>query len=724
MSILLTPRPLEDFVLARDREPNQMPRQGNPAIDPLAQFIPDLLPTSSLSSNKPNAAALHVSSKTVDQYEELAEITNTLVPLTAHPPTTLKSRAIKAQTPGSTGGRIGDITTYFIPPNVSDHATANIPSRASRSRTGVHSHPGVSTVVIDLTADGSITSGETGVKCPRGRPPKLSDANAVPEIRRPRGRPKNVSHGEPQQPQIKRPVGRPRKYPIDESIVDGPIEQPDKFAYVEIPFINHSQEKPQNSASTDIASTGISSQRKALNNNVIHQTNSTGPRSNANGPSLTPARRPPVQNEVGDLAAALTSAFSQNAANVAPQGQNLVSALSSAFANNTVAEIPYIDEDESDEPSSVSDSGSEVAPEPGPSERPRRRRHRQVITPVTQIPSPVKRLRPQRAPKDVYAALSEQTLHKQLDTESSSLQLPFGVSIAPENESEYMDPDDGVLLDYDSSEEVEEERKKKRKLETALAPKILGNNLRFLQVQRRRSSHTKRPASSVLRCGIPAVSRSATAYTQRVEKYCGEPALDYIWCGRQAWSSNWKPKQATEEFYSSSAPPSGSYESQMEEDEEVEESQEGILNGVISPHLTKRSHPEGIAAPQKKVRFVEDVQLHTSPTAAGSHHIQFNAVRCGDLLQKLVKGKVQMAEQELQEVLLFFGNPSFERIIRESRNGDRFVADSQQHAHDSIRISLQYIARSAAGALAIPEKYEGTLKWEVRKLLTVRRELE
>ncbi|KIK61360.1 hypothetical protein GYMLUDRAFT_581079, partial [Collybiopsis luxurians FD-317 M1] len=672
MSILLTPHPLEDLVLVHDLESNQMPRQGNPAIDPLAQFIPDLLPSSSLSSNKFNAAALHVSSIAGDQYEELAEITNTLVPLTACPRTT----------PVSASGRIRDIRTYFIPPKVSDHATVNMPSRASRSRAGVHSHLGVSTVVIDLTADGPITS-------------------------------------------------------IDQPIVEGPLEQPQTITYVEIPFIGDSQEKPRHAAGTDLTSADISSRSPRCSDlikNTIHKTSNIGPRTNFNGakrqglasPFIASARRPPVQNEVGDLAATLTSAFYQNAAsqrNTAPQGQMLVSALASAFANNAVAKTPYIGEDESDGPSSLSDSGSEVAPEPGLSEHPRRGRHGRVITPITQIPSPVKRLRPQRAPKDVYAAPSEQTLHEQLDTESPSLQLPVGVSIAPENESEYMDTDDGVLLDYDSSEEVEEERTKRRKLETALAPKVLGNNLRFLQVQRRRSSHRKHPASSALRRDIPQV-RSSMAYIQRVEEYCGEPALDYIWCGRQAWASNWKPKQyqiSAEEFYSASTPPSDSHDSEIQEEEEADESQEETLNGVISPHLTKHSYPEGNTAPQKRVKFVDDAQLKTPLTTAGprpENHTQFDAVRCGELLQKLVKGKVQMAEQELRELLLFFGNPSFEQIIRQSRNGDRLGADSQQQAHNSILISLQYIAQSAAGTLGIPEMYEGTLKWESRKLLT------
>ncbi|KIK61357.1 hypothetical protein GYMLUDRAFT_58889 [Collybiopsis luxurians FD-317 M1] len=221
-------------------------------------------------------------------------------------------------------------------------------------------------------------------------------------------------------------------------------------------------------------------------------------------------------------------------------------------------------------------------------------------------------------------------------------------------------------------------------------------------------------------------------YTQRVEKYCGEPALDYIWCGRQAWASNWKPRQtlevdsfpcqyqiSAEESYSSSAPPSHSYNSQMEEDE-VEESQDKILNGVISPHLTKRSYGNAAPQKQKRVKFVDNVQLKTPLTTAGpraENHTQFDAVRCGELLQKLVQGKVQMAEQvnDLCFFVVFVGERCAFRNFA-IPNGDRLGADSQQQAHDSILISLQYIARSAAGALGIPEMYEGTLKWESRKL--------
>ncbi|KIK65712.1 hypothetical protein GYMLUDRAFT_367258 [Collybiopsis luxurians FD-317 M1] len=752
MSILLTPRPLEDLVLAYDREPKEMPGQGDPAaIDQIAQYL-----FSTTSPTKPNVATLHVSSAAADQDEELAEITNTLVLQKTRPPATPQSRVIKDPLPASTSGSKGDIRTYFIPHSASDHTTANTPSRASRSSAGVHSYHSVSTfpiAVIDLTADDPgkpITDGATGVKRPRGRPPKLSDAKEGPQVPRPRGRPRKisydesqqlqiqrpvgrprkVSHDEPQQPQIKRPVGRPRKYQIDEPRVEGPLEQSHKVVYVEIPYVSHSQ-KPRQSAITDIASTDVSSGSPRRSN-----PNTNGVKHHDRAfPSVAPARRPPVQNQADDLAAALTSAFSQNAASqrnaapqrtAAPQDQNLVSALSSAFANNAVTETFYADEDESGEPSLASDSESEAALEHELPERPRRRRHRRVITPVTQIPSPVKRSRPQRAPKDIFVAPNEQTMHEQLDTESSSLQLPVGVSIAPENESEYMDPDDGVLLDYDSSAEVEEEREKKRKHETALAPKILGNNLRFLQAQRRHSSHRKRLGNSSLRRDISAV-RSTLAYTQRVESYCGEPALDYIWGGRQAWYSNWKPKQykiSADQFNSASASTSefsDSNDSQIEE--EAEEPHEAILNGVVSMLLTKRSHPEGNAAPQKRVKFAADVQLKASLTAAGPRtktHPQFDAIRCGELLQKLVKGKLQMTEQELHEVLLFFGDPSFEQFIREFRNGeelDVLGADDQQQAHDSIWISLQYIAQSAAGSLGIPEMFEGTLKWEVKKIV-------
>ncbi|KAJ3743479.1 hypothetical protein DFH05DRAFT_1216104 [Lentinula detonsa] len=212
--------------------------------------------------------------------------------------------------------------------------------------------------------------------------------------------------------------------------------------------------------------------------------------------------------------------------------QTLVGALTSAFAGNAVPD----DFDESSDFSSVSDYSVEAI------KRPRRRRI--ALRRVPQIPtSPaLRRHRQERTPKELHVPPSEKTIRKYLDVEYSSLHLPLGVSVAPENDSEYVDPEDGLLLDYDSSAEIIETRREQERIKLDHAPNILLHNLRFVKKQTESAARRIRPSNSVRQYIVPPVS-STVGYLQRAENNFGNQALDLVWGDLPDWEFISKPRK-------------------------------------------------------------------------------------------------------------------------------------------------------------------------------------
>ncbi|KAF5393579.1 hypothetical protein D9757_000393 [Collybiopsis confluens] len=535
------------------------------------------------------------------------------------------------------------------------------PSRASMIVTAAAEIP-IPKDVIDLTTEDpneAITDSESTVKRPGRRPRKLSDAHKETRVKPPVG---------VEQVRVERPVRRSRKA-------------------IQRHSINNSRPKnPQNEL------------------RAFH----------ARNPSHVPARPVPRTND-DQLAAALTYAFSRNAdaqcdLDRNDEKQNLVGALSSAFTGNAVPDS-FSSDEELGGLSLISGSESEPAHGIRLPERRRRRISTRATPPhTTQIPSPVKRAVPPRAAKVGYVAPSESTMREELDVENLSIRLPLGFSVAPENESEYMDPNDDVLLDYDSSAEVEEKRKQKKSLELSVAPIILRNNLRFLQARRGLARDDQRRTNTESRYDS-SITRGTWAYIQRVDEYCGEEALDWVWTGRQGWDTNRKPKE-----YQVVTLKEDSIDNNPSDEESESEQEAGEKpNRAVPTPLRKRPHAEGEQEPiaHKRAKAAHDIlsEHKTLKTTVTKDRPCLSTTQWAELLQKLVKGKNPITEQELQEVLLHFGNVA-EQLSKQAETGIE-----NQQLYGSIWKSLEHIAQSAAGALGIPGYYEGTLQWEAKKII-------
>jgi len=194
--------------------------------------------------------------------------------------------------------------------------------------------------------------------------------------------------------------------------------------------------------------------------------------------------------------------------------------------------------------------------------------------------------------------------------------------------------------------------------------------------------------------------------------------LGEILDGLPSWEANIKPRtyfrrRAT---YDESSSECGTSEISGEGEE--------TGNSVVKTTTKRRSYSEDDSAPRKRVKFSDSVSVGFQSSAeidAPNNHSEFDVVLCGELLQKLVKGKVQMSDQEFERVLSFFRTSTLEHVIRKSQvvDGDEldFLSTGNLQVCKSIWQSLQYISESAPGVLGVPEIVESTLIWEVRKLI-------
>lgn len=465
--------------------------------------------------------------------------------------------------------------------------------------------------------------------------PHLIDLTTGPEglvhAKHPIGRPKETSVNGPLKPSScpfsdsapLEPRGGPRNYraPQTSTIVKRPVGS-----------LTHSI------TPTDNKSTKSSSARPRTSfNGVYSSKNQTGHVS--------------MQFGAASLVSALSSAFSQNAIQDSKQNR------ASAFASNS----DNIEDDESSD--SLSDPNFDSLP-------PKRRRRRIALKQVPQIP-PVKRIRPKRTPKLSYAALSETTVTTNVEhlLEHFSVDLPLGVSIASENGSEYVDPDDEVLLDYDSSSAIIEERSEQEKLKTDLSPLALKNNLRFVL----KEAHSRLNTRPIPRQYSISTAPSRAAYVQKVKEYYGDRALGSILDEILRWEATIiKPQNYVSPLFpchmqlrklimlmqfrpqapiNDIVPESGSPEPL-----EISRAPENSRNAIP----TKRSHPEDDLASYKKVKFTDTISednFQCSAAISGNSsdsHTNFDVHLCEELLQKLVKGKVSMSSQVNNGVILSF----------------------------------------------------------------------
>ncbi|KAJ4472046.1 hypothetical protein J3R30DRAFT_1022827 [Lentinula aciculospora] len=378
---------------------------------------------------------------------------------------------------------------------------------------------------------------------------------------------------------------------------------------------------------------------------------------------------------------------------------DLVGALSSAFAGNA---IPDDFDDSSAFPSGSDSDSAELSK--------RRRRTRVARKPVSQIPtSPaLKRLRQERTPKEFYAPPSEKTIQQYLDVEYSSVHLPPGVSVAPENDSEFREPDDELLLDYDSSTEMVEALRKQEQLKSNLAAKVLTHNLRFVVEQAKLAVRGCRRSDAFRQYNVANVPPTAE-YVRRVEEDCGDRAVDWIWDKLPDWESNSKPRK-----YRSRVSAFESYSKTTTPSESSDFSEEVVAQTV------KRPQPENDTNTRKRVKFSDEI-VDIAPPAIQSEDIsrsEIDAILCGKLLQKLIKGKVQITAQELQNVMSFLRNPLLEPTVKRLRKGeDLKLSTITRQGYDSILRSLLYIVQLECSNLGIPELIEGALKWEAHRIV-------
>ncbi|KAF9064551.1 hypothetical protein BDP27DRAFT_157246 [Rhodocollybia butyracea] len=471
-------------------------------------------------------------------------------------------------------------------------------------------------------------------------------------------------------PPAKRPVGRPRKHPatVFSIAVKQPVGRPKKFPIsTDFPL--------------DESSAASSDSRPFLSRSNLFD---------AEDRELSDGSDPTSMSLVG----ALSSAFANNAAQIPfyelqSEQPNLISAMNAAFSGNVVPENSY-----SDDESSAQSSDSEPSPQimDLPSKPPHKRR--QAFRPVPQIPSPKKpRLCAGRGP---YVIPTEQTLEGYLGVEKFIVQLPLGVSIAPENASEYLDFDDEVLLDYDPCVEVDQELQKQQKLKARQS--IWKNNVRFIARQFGASTRIQSvPFRQYHTISLP----SSTTYLQRVHINCGEDALYAIMGEQPGWEANLKPRKYRREALIVDKVYSEAKSSETEEKD------------IHTTVPQKRSHSCD-TAPRKKSRSSESVSIDDSDATDQKIHLQINAVLCEKLLQKLIKGKVRITGQELEYITSFLKEPSLEQVMRAYIN--REVDDSHQ-ACDSIWDVLKQIAQSPLGTLGIPEDMECEMMLQAKKIV-------
>ncbi|KAF9064335.1 hypothetical protein BDP27DRAFT_1333732 [Rhodocollybia butyracea] len=354
------------------------------------------------------------------------------------------------------------------------------------------------------------------------------------------------------------------------------------------------------------------------------------------------------------LVGALSSAFSENAAqNSSYEVHSAPHSLVGAMTSAFSGNVPenFYSDNDLGAESPESDSDPQIT------ERHFHKR-RQAFKPVPQIISPEKsQLRSRHTPKGPYLIPSEQILERHLAVEKL-LALPLlGTSVARENAKEYLDIDEEVLLDRKSGAEVHKLQRRQVDLEARRS--IWKNNLRFVMKQRSASTSTQ---SGPFRQYHTSSLASSTTYLQRYRR-----EVDAV------------PSEA-----------------------ESEEKHSGP---------TKRSHSHEIH-PRKKVKF-SNSDPRTCTSNAINH--QFNAVLCAELLQKLVKGKVRITGQELEQIALFLEDPLLERVMKASPNRD--VDIEYDKACDSIWHVLQRIAQSPPDTLGIPEDVERVLKWQAEKIV-------
>ncbi|KAF9032340.1 hypothetical protein BDP27DRAFT_1348682 [Rhodocollybia butyracea] len=478
-------------------------------------------------------------------------------------------------------------------------------------------------------------------------------------------------------------IGHPRSFPItDSEIVKRPRERPPPVYSTgrpikhPIPFpsitVTRPVEKPKKTAifPLDESFPASSGSNPSLAGTSLSDAKDRKPSSGSNATSMS-------------LVGALSSAFSENAAQnssyeIHSAPHSLVGAMTSAFSGNVGPENFYSDNDLGAE-SPESDSDPQIT------ERHFHKR-RQAFKPVPQIISPEKsQLRSRHTPKGPYLIPSEQILERHLAVEKLLALPPLGTSVARENAKEYLDIDEEVLLDRKSGAEVHKLQRRQVNLETRRS--IWKNNLRFVMKQRSASTSTQ---SAPFRQYHTSSLPSSTTYLQRVQSECGEAALDGIMGELPSWETNLKPRKYRREV---DAVPS---------EAESEEKHSGP---------TKRSHSHEIH-PRKKVKF-SNSDPRTCTSNAINH--QFNAVLCAELLQKLVKGKVRITGQELEQIALFLEDPLLERVMKASPNRD--VDIEYDKACDSIWHVLQRIAQSPPDTLGIPEDVERVLKWQAEKIV-------
>ncbi|KAJ3915944.1 hypothetical protein F5877DRAFT_81376 [Lentinula edodes] len=666
---------------------------------------------SSTSAHSPNDATVIETQITDDELPGIS-ITNLLVSQRARSPLTPKHLPIKATGFTSTSINRGDIRTYLTPrdkPNVgtSYDSASPILSPTSPSRITVANTknrkllPLPNKPVIDLTLDdqdniidSSIKSNTFGGhpgKQPRTQLPtygettdsqssswKLhngSTSSKGSSAKQPRRLPRMV-HGAPRDVQ-KRLGRRPRKFPIHATAAALINQSKERFSKKPVTVSTSETDNNQEILSTEPEGFAIPS-RSIQRSPKLFDVEKQGPR-------------------IPDTSASPHNVM-RNSQYKSEEEHDLVGALTSAFTRNAIPD----DFDNSSDFSSG--THSDVAP-------PKRSRSlRQAIKRVPQIPtSPaLNLLRQDRTPRGLCVPLSEEAIQKYLDVEYSSVHLPLGVSVAPENDSEYVDPNDELLLDYDSSNEIVAMRREQQQLRLYHAPTVLVHNLRFVMEQAESSAGGISRSNPFRQYNVSTMPLTM-AYVHRVESHCGYGALDSIRSSMPDWDFHPKPlkyriRVAADGSYSNNAVPA-----------------ESLDVGELVARPEKHPQPENDSETRKRVKFFNNVAnlVPSTTLSEGAGRPEFDVIACGELLLKLVKGKVRIAAQELEDIMSFLRNPSLEYMAKKFRQGDDlgFFNTVARHDYDSIWRSLRYIMQSASGALGIPEPIEGALKWEASRVM-------
>ncbi|GAW02156.1 hypothetical protein LENED_003792 [Lentinula edodes] len=648
---------------------------------------------SSTSAHSPNDATVIETQITDDELPGIS-ITNLLVSQRAHSPLTPKHLPIKATGFTSTSINRGDIRTYLTPrdkPNVgtSYDSASPILSPTSPSRITVANTK--NRKLLPLPNKPSNTFGGHPGKQPRTQLPtygettdsqssswKLhngSTSSKGSSAKQPRRLPRMV-HGAPRDVQ-KRLGRRPRKFPIHATAAALINQSKERFSKKPVTVSTSETDNNQEILSTEPEGFAIPS-RSIQRSPKLFDVEKQGPR-------------------IPDTSASPHNVM-RNSQYKSEEEHDLVGALTSAFTRNAIPD----DFDNSSDFSSG--THSDVAP-------PKRSRSlRQAIKRVPQIPtSPaLNLLRQERTPGGLCVPLSEEAIQKYLDVEYSSVHLPLGVSVAPENDSEYVDPNDELLLDYDSSNEIVAMRREQQQLRLYHAPTVLVHNLRFVMEQAESSAGGISRSNPFRQYNVSTMPLTM-AYVHRVESHCGYGALDSIRSSMPDWDFHPKPlkyriRVAADGSYSNNAVPA-----------------ESLDVGELVARPEKHPQPENDSETRKRVKFFNNVAnlVPSTTLSEGAGRPEFDVIACGELLLKLVKGKVQIAAQELEDIMSFLRNPSLEYMAKKFRQGDDlgFFNTVARHDYDSIWRSLRYIMQSASGALGIPEPIEGALKWEASRVM-------